>query len=136
MAWAVDSCLLIDVAAKDPVFGVSSALLLERRRADALVICPISYVELSPLFNGQRLALEEFLHIVDVRWPEAWILADTYAAFDAWARYVAQKRQGNIPKRPIADMLIGAFALRFQGLLTRNSGDFRQLFPRLTIVEP
>ena len=94
MAWAVDSCLLIDVAAKDPRFRRFFSAITGRRRADALVICPISYVELSPLFNGQRLALEEFLHIVDVRWPEAWILADTYAAFDAWARYVAQKRQG------------------------------------------
>ena len=33
-------------------------------------------------------------------------------------------------------LLIGAFATRFQGLLTRNTADFRPVFPALTIVEP
>jgi predicted nucleic acid-binding protein len=69
-------------------------------------------------------------------WPEAWASADTQAAFIAWNRYVAGKRQGIITRRPIADVLIGAFAMRFQGLLTRNSSDFRQLFPSLPILEP
>jgi hypothetical protein len=50
--------------------------------------------------------------------------------------YIARKRQGSVAKCPIADVLIGAFALRFQGLLTRNSSDFRQLFPSLPILEP
>ena len=47
-----------------------------------------------------------------------------------------QKRQGTLPKHPIADILIGAFALRFQGILTRNSADFRKLIPTLTLAEP
>jgi hypothetical protein len=34
----------------------------------------------------------------------------------------------------VADVLIGGFALRFDGLLTRNTGDFRQLFPSLRLV--
>ncbi|MBM3839767.1 MAG: type II toxin-antitoxin system VapC family toxin [Verrucomicrobia bacterium] len=49
--------------------------------------------------------------------------------------YVKQKRQGAILKHPIADILIGAFALRFQGLLTRNGREFRRLVPSLTVVE-
>jgi hypothetical protein len=36
----------------------------------------------------------------------------------------------------VVDVLIGAFALRFQGLLTRNVTDFRPVFQALTIVEP
>ena len=67
---------------------------------------------------------------------EPWTPPDTLAAFTAWHNYVAAKRQGRIAKRPIADVMIGAFATRFQGLLTRNSSDFRELFPALPIIEP
>jgi hypothetical protein len=38
MAWAVDTCLLIDVAEADPIFGIGSAQLLDRLRPDGLVI--------------------------------------------------------------------------------------------------
>jgi len=34
MAWVVDTCLLIDVAEADSMFGVASAKLLDGRRAD------------------------------------------------------------------------------------------------------
>ena len=67
--------------------------------------------------------------------PVEWTIADPDAAFAAWQRYVKQKRQRVIQKHPIADILIGAFALRFQGLLTRNGSEFRKLVPALTVVE-
>jgi predicted nucleic acid-binding protein len=41
-----------------------------------------------------------------------------------------------MPKRPIADVLIAAFADRFQGIITRNAAHFRNIAPALTIVEP
>jgi hypothetical protein len=47
-----------------------------------------------------------------------------------------KRRMGRISKRPIADVLIGAFATRFDGLLTRNVKDFRGLFPDLRLQEP
>jgi predicted nucleic acid-binding protein len=40
------------------------------------------------------------------------------------------------PRRPIADVLIASFAGRFQGIVTRNANDFRQIDPSLTLVEP
>lgn len=52
MAWVVDTCLLIDVAEADPRFGVLSAQLLDRQRPVGLVICPVSDVELAPVFNA------------------------------------------------------------------------------------
>ncbi len=33
-------------------------------------------------------------------------------------------------------ILIGAFASRFDGILTRNESDFRNAFPTLAIVVP
>jgi hypothetical protein len=52
MPWVVDTCLLIDVAEADPAFGVASARLLDVKRVDGLAICPVTNVELAPVFNG------------------------------------------------------------------------------------
>jgi len=50
--------------------------------------------------------------------------------------YLQQKRQRTAGKRPVADILIGAFALRHSGLLTRNGTDFRARFPGLVMAGP
>lgn len=136
MAWVVDTCLLIDVAEADPVFGVQSAKLLDAKRPDGLTVCPATYVELAPVFNGDATAQNEFLFNLGVTWPEAWTLADTEEAHRAWHRCVAARRAASVPKRPLADILIGAFASRFDGLLTRNETDFRRVFPSLAIDVP
>jgi len=136
MAWVVDTCMLIDVAEADPSFGIISAALIDSKRRDGVTVCPVTYVELAPVFNGDQAAQEEFLFNLGVTWPEAWTLADTIAAHEAWHRYVTGKRTGRMPKRPIADVLIGAFASRFDGILTRNEADFRPVFPVLAIAVP
>lgn len=41
-----------------------------------------------------------------------------------------------VAKRPVADVLIAAFAERFQGIITRNATDFRNILPALTVVTP
>jgi hypothetical protein len=129
MPWVVDTCLLLDVAVDDPKFFSASARLLDEKQTDGLVVCPVSVVEMSPVFAGQMAAVAEFLERLNIPWPEPWTQADTQTAFTAWNDYV-------VAKRPVADVLIGAFATRFQGLLTRNPSDFRQLFPASPIVEP
>ena len=52
MAWVIDTCLLIDVAENDPSFGVASATIIDSKRIEGLTICPVTYVELAPVFNG------------------------------------------------------------------------------------
>lgn len=136
MAWVIDTCLLIDVAEADPSFGLKSATLIDSKRTEGLIICPVTYVELAPVFSGDPAAQNEFLQKLGAPWPEAWTLADTVAAHGAWNRYVLAKQAGKIQKRPIADVLIGAFASRFDGILTRNEADFRAAFPTLKIVAP
>jgi hypothetical protein len=49
---------------------------------------------------------------------------------------INQYRQRKVLRRPVADILIGAFAAGRHGLLTRNAADFRRAFPTLKIIEP
>src|SRR5437016_5208089 len=105
MAWVVE-CLLMDIPEAGPAFGVPSARLLDAKRPDGLTVCPATYVELAPVFNGDAAAQNEFLFNLSVIWPEAWTLADTEEAHRAWHRYVAARRAASVPKRPLADILI------------------------------
>jgi hypothetical protein len=136
MAWVVDTCLVIDVLDDDPEFGRASALLLDSKAADGLVLCPVSFVELAPAFLGDLARQREFLDQVGIQASPTWEWDDTQAAHKAWARYVALRRAGKSTRRPIADVLIGAFAATRQGLLTRNPSDFAPFFPDLPIGMP
>lgn len=136
MTWVVDTCLLIDVLDDDPVFGEPSATLLEDHLPEGLIVCPITYAELAPAFDGDLDLQEEFLRRAGISHREDWSFRDTREAHAAWHRHVLNKRRGASAKRPLADILIGAFALRFDGLLTRNPGDFQPSFPGLEVRVP
>jgi len=134
MAWVVDTCLILDVLDADPVHGAGSAALLDRCAPQGLVVCPVTYIELAPAFNGDRGQEDFFLRQINVNFNEGWTRRDTECAHAAWDRYVRGKRKQKMAKRPIAGIQIGAFAERFQGLLTRNPADFRSVFPALAIT--
>ncbi len=136
MAWVVDTCVLIDIAEGDPRFGRDSALLLNHKRSAGLLVAPISYIELASRFRGVLSAQDDFLEHLSVSHTEDWIARDTLTAHQAWHAFTEKRRRGELKKRPIADVLIGAFAQRFDGLLTRNARDFQKLFPTLRIETP
>lgn len=136
MAWVVDTCLLIDVNENDPVFGAGSLALLKARRTDGLCISPVTLAELGPVFLGRLELAEQFLDTLGIQSYLFWSQADTLAAFHAWADFVRRKRAQQLRRRPVADSLIGAFALRFDGLLTRNTADFRTMLPTLNLLSP
>lgn len=136
MAWVVDTCVLLDVLMEDPTFGRPSAQVLEACLEEGLVICPMTYVELSPALQGDRALQNEFLAGVGVSFRQDWTWADTVQAHQIWNEFVQRKRSGQLPRRPLADVLIGAFASRFQGLITRNPEDFTKLFPSLPLRVP
>jgi len=136
MSWVVDTCVLIDVLDNDPNFGRTSAALLEKSRRDGLVVSPVTMVELAPAFDGNLESQKYFLSQVGVDFTETWTLADTERAHHAWNSYVQARRTSNTPKRPLADLLIGAFACRHHGLITRNPADFRRWFPKLKLRQP
>ena len=57
-------------------------------------------------------------------------------AHRAWYEHVMRKRAGTEKKRPIADIMIGAYAMQKGGLITRNEADFKTLYPNLPIFNP
>jgi predicted nucleic acid-binding protein len=136
MAWVVDTCVLLDVLEGDPEFGEASARALDRLAEDGLTICPITYTELAPAFEGNLLVQDEFLSEVGVDFRQDWLWEDTIRSNEAWHGLVQRKRKVLTPKRPIADVLIGSFASRHQGLITRNQSDFAAILPSLPIQNP
>jgi len=136
MTWVVDTCVLIDVLEDDPQFGLASAKCLANQWAAGLVVCPISYIELSPAFMGDETRQIDFLTKLGATFDEPWTEADTRMAHKTWNRYIDLKRNHHLPRRPIADVLICAFASRFQGLITRNRSDFSHLLPSLKFIDP
>lgn len=136
MAWVVDTCLVIDVLEDDVEFGRPSALLLDSKASDGLVLCPVSYIELAPAFLGDSARQHDFLNHVGIDYTAPWDWAESQATHKAWARFIALRRAGQAPRRPIPEVLIGAFATTRQGLLTRNPSDFAAVFPFLDIVTP
>ena len=136
MAWVVDTCVLIDILEDDPEFGRASALALDGHAAEGLAVCPITYTELAPAFEGDPNLQDEFLTGVGIDFRQDWTWEDTLRAHESWHRFIQQKRAGLVPKRPLADILIGAFAVRHQGLITRNPEDFEAAFPELPLRVP
>lgn len=136
MAWVVDTCVLLDVLEDDPEFGRTSALTLDAHTEEGLIVCPVTYAELAPAFQGDRTLQDEFLGGVGLDYRQDWLWEDTLRAHEAWNTFVQRKRSGQLPKRPLADILIGAFAVRHQGLITRNPDDFRSVFPGLVLRGP
>jgi predicted nucleic acid-binding protein len=136
MAWVIDTCLVIDVLDADPEYGDISADLLDGKSTEGLFLCPVSFIELAPAFGGEQKRQEHFLRQINVDYTQDWTWVDTCEAFAGWHRYITLKRSGKVSRRPVADLLIGAFSMRFDGLLTRNAGDFTRLFPDLPIFGP
>lgn len=136
MAWVVDTCLVLDVLEHDPVYGSTTAACLDAHADAGLVLCPVSYIELAPAFLGDEHRQSDFLDRVGIDYQQPWTWEDTTRAHQGWNVHVIRRREQQAGRRPVADVLIGAFALRFHGLLTRNAGDFRSLFPKLRIVAP
>lgn len=132
----VDTCVLVDIADEDPEYGRSSAAFLAQHIEEGLVVSPVSYVELAPVFDGSTRLLDEFLDGLGVRYDEAFTIEDRGVAFGAWARHVSAKRAGAARRRPVADALIGALAVRTGGVITRNGSDFRSLYPAMVVLDP
>ena len=133
MAWVVDTCVLLDlVHGTDQQTAEAEAVLAQ---AGSVVICPVTVVELGPTFPDPA-KLRDFLLDYGIDATEAFTSEDAEVGRAAWQRIIAARRATGTPRRPIADVLIGAFAQRRQGLITRNKGDFFVLYQDLPTWTP
>jgi len=133
MPWVVDTCVLLDlVHGTDQQAADAEAVLA---KAGSVVICPVSVVELGPTFPDAS-KLRDFLLDYGIDAAEAFTSEDAEVGRSAWQRIIAARRSTGTPRRPIADILIGAFAQRRNGIITRNGRDFTTLFPHLPVWTP
>ena len=136
MSMVVDTCVILDVLDRDPVFGAASAEAIDRYAEGGLLISPLTYVELAPAFLGDETRERDFLFEIGIDLPPTFGEDDLSLAHAAWNNHIQRKRSGKVAKRPVADVMIGALAQATNGLITRNPDDFRALFPTLNIVTP
>ncbi|MBQ3289588.1 MAG: type II toxin-antitoxin system VapC family toxin [Kiritimatiellae bacterium] len=136
MSMVVDTCVILDVLDRDPVFGAASAEAIDRYAEGGLLISPLTYVELAPAFLGDETRERDFLFEIGIDLPPTFGEDDLSLAHAAWNNHIQRKRSGKVAKRPVADVMIGALAQATNGLITRNADDFRALFPTLNIVTP
>ena len=136
MTWVVDTCVIIDVLRGDETFSIKSSMALQAKLDDVLTIAPLTYVELAPEFNGDVEAQNAFLDGMWIQRHFGGSEETVLAAHKAWHEHVLRKRKGEVRKRPIADIMIGAYAMQKGGIITRNEADFRSLYPNLTIFNP
>ena len=137
MDWVVDTCVLLDILDEIPPFAEASAEALDNKAEEGILsIAPITYVELAPAFNGDIEMQNLFLQNVGVRVDFGIEAGSVFVAHKAWYEHVQRKRAGVEKKRPIADIMIGAYAMQKGGLITRNEADFKSLYPNLTIFNP
>lgn len=129
----VDSCVLIDVLADDPVWAEWSLDQLERCAAlGPLLINPLILAEISPRFeraSDLEVALAG-LPLVKAALP--WD-----AAFLAGQAFKVYRQSQGLKTSPMPDFYIGAHALVAQlQLLTRDAARYRSYFPTLALVAP
>ena len=129
----VDSCVLIDVLADDPVWAEWSLDQLERCAAlGPLLINPLILAEISPRF-GRASDLE--VALAGLPLVKAALPWD--AAFLAGQAFKVYRQSPGLKTSPMPDFYIGAHALVAQlQLLTRDAPRYRSYFPTLALVAP
>ena len=127
---------LIDLLRQDDTFATLAADALDLKRAEGLTIAPLTYVELAPALGGDVRAQDYFLSEIGIGFDFEGRKDVVLSAHQAWHNHIQRKRKGEVLKRPIADVVIGAYAVSKGGLITRNEDDFLALFPNLTIFNP
>ena len=129
----VDSCVLIDVLANDPVWADWSLDQLDRLGSRApLIINPLIVAEVSPRFERAADLESALAQLPLQRQALPWD-----AAFLAGQAFKVYRQAQGLKTSPMPDFYIGAHAL-LSGLqlLTRDAARYRSYFPRLALVSP
>ena len=132
-ATLVDSCVLIDVLADDPVWADWSLDQLEKLgQQGPLVINSLILAEISPRYERADDLEAALAGLPLVREHLPWD-----AAFLAGQAFRVYRLGEGVKTSPMPDFYIGAHALvRGMRLLTRDVKRYRSYFPKLSVVGP
>jgi predicted nucleic acid-binding protein len=131
MITALDTNILLDILLPNEEFYDLSAKALEEAiGAGSLVVCDLVYAELCAHFPSRR-DCDDFLEGNDIR-VESLGRDAGFLASRSWRKY---RLQGGKRSRILPDFLIGAHAqTQASGLLTRDRGFYREMFPSLVLL--
>ena len=129
----VDSNILLDIWAPDPVWAPWSQTMLRRMAVqDQLVINPIIYAEISIQYSVQ--------FVVDSLLNEMGILVldlPNDASFMAGKAFRQYRKQGGPRTNVLPDFFIGAHAAVLGAtLLTRDTRRYTTYFPSIPLITP
>ena len=132
MITALDTNILLDILLPNDEFYDFSAAALEGAAGEgSLVICDLVYAELCAHFPRRSLC-DEFLEENGIR-TESLGRDASFLASRTWRKY---RLQGGKRNRILPDFLIGSHAqIQASGLLTRDRGFYREMFPSLVLLQ-
>ena len=133
--YIVDPQLVTDILDAKSEAAARANALIEAHRGDDLILAPTSYVALSSAFMGIRSMQDRFLENLGIKVAKMASGKVMDAAYSAWSRY--QKDNPGAEGPGIFESLyIGAYALLYDGLLTRQGHLYRKYFETLAVIEP
>lgn len=133
--YLVDPQLVTDILEAKSQVGVRASALIEAHREDELILAPTSYVALSSAFMGIRSMQDRFLANLGIKVARTASKKVMDTAYSVWSRY-QKDNPGTGGPGIFESLYIGAFALLYDGILTRQGNLYRQYFESLNIVEP
>ena len=136
MKFLVDPQLITDALKGESEAGKSALALFEAHRADDLILAPTSYIALSPAFMGIRSMQDRFLETLGIRVARNAPAKVMDAAYAAWSRYQQDNPRVAGGNSVFDQLYIGAYALLYDGILTRQGDLYRKYFESLNVVEP
>lgn len=134
--YLVDPQLVLDILENHPVWAERATALFASLRDDELVLAPTSYLALGPAFMGIRSMQDRFLDNFGIKVSKNAPARVLDAAYAAWNRYQQEHTHETGGMRVFDSLYIGAFALVFDGIVTRQGDLYRRYFDTLEVVEP
>ena len=136
MKYLVDPQLVVDVLERGGEWSERVAALFERHRGDELVLAQVSYLALSPSFVGIRSMQDRCLDGLGIKVARTAPAKVMDAAYVAWSRFQKENPGERGGMSAFDQLYIGAFALLYDGILTRNGALYRTYYETLNVVEP